>query len=262
MLGIIFLAIIQGIAEFLPISSSAHLIIFRSLFKIGVIPSNMDLIFDISLHIGTLLAVLIYFYNDIFNILKKLKANKKLIINIILSTIPAGIIGFLFEDIIDNIIRNNLYVISLALIIMGIIIYKIDKNCKEIKGIDDITMKDSLLIGISQIFALIPGFSRSGVTIAQERLLGLDRTCSSKYSFFLSIPVILGAAIISLTKDNSIYLIQNNFPFFIIGILVSFISGMLCINYFLKYIKKHDFKIFMWYRLILGIVVLLILFIK
>lgn len=263
MLGIIILAIIQGLTEFLPISSSAHLIILRTIFNIDYIDSNMALLFDVSLHLGTLLSILVYFYKDLFNLCKDtVKGKTRILWYIIVATIPAGLAGLILEDVIDGVIRNNLYIIASALIVMGIVIYIVDKNNKEEKDINDITLKDSLLIGCSEVFALIPGFSRSGVTMAMARKLKIKRDSSAQYSFYLSIPIILGAFLLNVFKDNALVLVSNNISIFVIGIGISFITGLLCIEFLLKYFKKHDYSVFMWYRLILGIGVLLILFIR
>ena len=255
MLSIIVLGFIQGITEFLPISSSAHLIIFRDLFLIGknVINNNITLTFDIALHFGTALAILVYFFHDF------IEMKKKHIINIIIATIPAGLLGVLFEEIFESYLRTKYLIISLSLIIMGIIIYKVDKSMKENKGIEDITIKDALIIGISQIFALIPGFSRSGTTIVSARLLKINREDSAKFSFYLSLPIVLGAVILNLFKADY-QIIKSNILLFILGILVSFTTGIICIKYLIKYLKNNNFKIFMWYRLILGLLVMIYLF--
>ena len=138
---------------------------------------------------------------------------------------------------------------------MGIIIYLVDRYFKAKRDISDLTIKDAFLIGCSQVFALIPGFSRSGTTIAAGRCLKLKREDAAKFSFFLSAPVILGAVVLDL-KD-SIGAIMANFSTFAVGILVSFIVGILCIKFLMKYLKKHDFQVFMWYRLALGIIVII-----
>ncbi len=264
MLGIIILGIIQGIAEFLPISSSAHLIIFRNLFGIGKsITPDLELSFDIALHFGTLLAIGIYFFKDFINIIKSglTKGTKendgKIFWYIVVATIPAAIMGLLFEDIIENAIRNNYIVIALALIIMGVIIYIADKKFSQDKEISKMSLKDAILIGCSQVFALIPGFSRSGTTIAAGRAMKLKREDSAKFSFYLSAPVVLGAVILSLLKEGTIALIISNLLMFIVGVVTSFIIGLICINFLLKYLRKNDFKLFMWYRIALGIIVIL-----
>lgn len=269
-IGIIILAIIQGIAEFLPISSSAHLIIFRDLFGIGSLSVTGDiaLIFDIALHFGTLLAIAIYFFKDFFSMVisgltKGVKEEKgKLFWYIVVATIPAAVVGVLFEDIIENAIRSNFIIIGLALIIMGIIIYLADKYSKEEKTLKDMKISDAFLIGCSQVFALIPGFSRSGTTIASSRYLKLNREDSAKFSFYLSAPVVLGAVVLSLFDSSTISLISANLSIFVVGMLVAFISGLLCIEFLLRYIKKHDFKLFMWYRIVLGIIVIIYSLIK
>ncbi len=264
MLGVIILAIVQGIAEFLPISSSAHLIIFRDVFNIGnSITNDIALSFDVALHLGTLLAIIVYFFKDFLNMLikgltKGVKDNEgKILYFLIVATIPAAIAGVLFEDVIEDLVRGNLFVIAIALAIMGIIIYIVDHNQKEEKDIKDLTVADAFLVGASQVFALIPGFSRSGTTIATGRVLNLKREESAKFSFFLSAPVILGAVVLTFFKPETMTIISANLSFFIVGILVSFIVGILTIKYLLQYLKKHDFKIFMWYRLILAFIVII-----
>ncbi len=261
-ISIVILGIIQGIAEFLPISSSAHLIIARDVFKIGTdIVESMDLTFDLALHFGTLLAIVVYFWNDLWKLLinglTKAKTEGKLFWYLIIATIPAGIAGVLFEDIFDSFFRKQIWLIAIALIVMGIIIYLVDKKSREDKDLSKMNIFNALIIGCSQVFALIPGFSRSGTTISAARALGISKVDSAKFSFYLSIPVILGATVFSLMKDNTIAMISENLMVFGLGILTSFIIGLLCISFLLKYIKKHDFKVFMIYRIILGIVVLL-----
>ena len=266
MIDIIILGIIQGIAEFLPISSSAHLIIFRDIFGIGAnIGSNIELTFDLALHFGTLLAIIIFFFNDLFKILvegltKGVKTKDgKLFWYLILATIPAGIVGVLFEDIFDSFFRKQLWLIAIALIGMGIIIYIVDKKSKISINIKEMKWYQALIVGCAQVFALIPGFSRSGTTITASRFLGLDREDSAKFSFYLSVPVVAGASLLSLIKDDTLNIILDNLMIFGTGILISFITGLLCISFLLKYIKKNDFKLFMIYRIILGILVLFIL---
>ena len=269
-IGVIILAIIQGIAEFLPISSSAHLIIFRDLFGIGAntITEDMELVFDVALHFGTLLAIAIYFFKDFLNMVIKgvTKGPKdkdgKLFWYIVVATIPAAIAGVLFEDVIEDAIRSNFIIIGSALIVMGIIIYLADRYSKEIKDKEKMNIKDAIIIGCSQVFALIPGFSRSGTTIASARLLKITREDAAKFSFYLSAPVVCGAVLLKLLDSETINLISNNLNTFILGVGVAFISGLLCIHFLLQYIKKHDFKVFMWYRILLGIIVIVYSIIK
>lgn len=266
MISVIILAIIQGIAEFLPISSSAHLIIFREVFGIGkdVISGDLGLTFDIALHLGTALAIIVFFFKDFLNMAIKgfTKGVKdkdgKIMWYLIAATVPAALAGVLFEDVIDNVIREKYYLIAIALIVMGVIIYLVDKKCPRDKEIKDMTLKDALIIGCSQVFALIPGFSRSGTTIAAGRVLHLEREDAAKFSFYLSLPVVMGAVVLQLIKvDFSI--IASNVSILLVGIVISFIIGILCIRFLLKYLRSNDFKVFMWYRLVLGIGVLIYL---
>lgn len=248
-LEILILGFVQGIAEFLPISSSAHLIIFRDIFGIGSgMSANMNLTFDIALHFGTLLAIGVFFFKDFIKMIQKgfTKGVKdddgKILWYLVAATIPAAIVGVLFEEAIENVVRSNYVVIAIALAVMGIIIYLADKFSKETKTIKKMTLKDAILVGCSQVFALIPGFSRSGTTIAAGRVLGLDRESAAKFSFFLSAPVVLGAVCLQLIKGTAFSVIAANLGTFILGILVSFVIGLLCIKYLLKYLQNIILK--------------------
>lgn len=262
--GVIILAIIQGIAEFLPISSSAHLIIFRDLFGIGAssVTGDLALAFDIALHFGTLLAIALYFFKDFWNMVisgvtKGTRTKDgKLFWYIVVATIPAAIVGVLFEEVIENAVRSNYVLIGVALIVMGVIIYLMDKYSKQEKDLEKISIKDAIIVGCSQVFALIPGFSRSGTTIAASRSLRINREDAAKFSFYLSAPVVFGAVMMSVFDSATMTAISTNIPIFIVGILVAFISGLFCIEFLLRYIKKNDFKIFMWYRVLLGVIVI------
>lgn len=270
LIATIILGIVQGISEFLPISSSAHLIIFRDVFGIGkgMLSLAGETTFDLALHLGTLLAIGIYFFKDFIKMFQKgfttgIKEKEgKLLWLIVTATIPAAIVGVLLEDVVDNVVRNKYILISLALIVMGIILYKSDKLSESTKKIDDITFKDALIIGCAQMFALIPGFSRSGTTISAARTLKLDRTSATKFSFYMSAPVILGGAILKLLHKSTWTLISTNYTIFVIGIISSFIIGLLCINFLLKYIKNNDFKVFMYYRILIALVVIITVLVK
>ena len=255
MIDIIILGIIQGIAEFLPISSSAHLIIFRDIFGIGTsIGSNIELTFDLALHFGTLLAIIIFFFNDLFKILvegltKGVKTKDgKLFWYLILATIPAGIVGVLFEDIFDSFFRKQLWLIAIALIVMGVIIYLVDKKSKISINIKEMKWYQALVVGCAQVFALIPGFSRSGTTILTGRLMGISKEAVTKFTFLLSVPIIFGATILKV--GDLTFSIEV-----VVGVLTSFVVGVLSIKFLLSYIKKHDFSVFAFYRVILALIV-------
>ena len=265
----IILGIIQGVAEFLPISSSAHLIIFRDVFGIGsFISGNMELSFDIALHFGTFLAIFVYFIKDFWKMFIKgltkgyEDPDGKMLWMIVVATIPAAIMGVLFEDIIDQLVRSNYVLIAICLAIMGIIIKYTDKLSDDYRTFNDMGLKDAILIGCAQVCALIPGFSRSGTTISMARVLKINRSDAAKFSFYLSAPVVLGAVAIKVLKGEMISLVTYDPKTFIIGVVVSFVSGLLCIKFLLNYIKKHNYNIFMWYRLLLAFAVLLVLFLR
>lgn len=268
-LQIIILGIVQGIAEFLPISSSAHLIIFRDIFGIGsFLVGKYEMSFDIALHFGTLLAILVFFFKDFLRMFKDgftkgvKTTDGKILWYIVAATIPAAIVGVLFEDKIDELVRSNYVLICAALSIMGILIYLADKYNEQSKGFKEMKLRDAIIIGCSQVCALIPGFSRSGTTIAASRFLKLNRSDAARFSFYMSAPVVAGAVFIKIVKGDMISLITYNPIGFIIGLLVSFISGLLCIKFLLKYIKTHDYNIFMWYRLGISLIALLVLLFK
>lgn len=256
----IFLAITQGISEFLPISSSFHLIFLRDIVGIGNnITASESIVFDVALHFGTLLAIIIFFIKDFLIILKEgltkgLKTtNGKIMWYIVIATIPAALAGLLFSDIIENFFRKQYIIMASLLILVGIIIYLIDIKFKQEKEITEISFKDIILIGASQSLALIPGFSRSGTTIAVGRSRGLTREAAAKFSFYLSVPIVLGAVLLMLLKDGTLAILSANLSIFIIGITVSFLTGLIAIKFLLQYIRKNDFKVFMIYRIILAL---------
>lgn len=259
-LEIIFLAIVQGITEFLPVSSSAHLIIMRSFYNMGtLLDSKMLLALDIALHFGTLLAILTYFFKDLFKIAYDFFVERKvkLVALLIIGTIPAVITGLLFSSVIDRYFRNNLFLIGIFLIVIGYLLYYFDKKGNSDKEIDDISYIDALIIGIAQMFALFPGFSRSGMTIMSARYLGIKRVAAAKFSFYLSIPVMLGATLLTVLDDNFNVILTTNLDSIVIGVIFSFLTGILVIHFLLDYIKKNSYKIFFYYRLVLGIILLI-----
>lgn len=269
LIQIFILGVVQGIAEFLPISSSAHLIIFRDIFGIGsFLTGEFEMSFDIALHFGTLLAILVYFFKDFLKMFKDgftkgvKTTDGKILWYIVAATIPAAVVGVLFEDVIADLVRNNYVLICICLAIMGVIIYLADKKNKEEKTFKEMKLKDAIIIGCSQVCALIPGFSRSGTTIAASRVLKMNREDAAKFSFFLSAPVVAGAVVLKVLKGEMISLITYNPTMFILGVVVSFVSGLLCIKFLLKYIKTHDYNIFLWYRLGIALLALIIFFFK
>ena len=269
----IILGIVQGLTELLPISSSAHLNLFPWLFNWG----EMNASFDVALHIGTLLAILIFFFKDWIELIKggfnqvvkkEKTTNGKIFWYIVISTIPAGILCLILDKVSSKIVETlstklaitqisvEMFMISIALIVMGIILYIVDKKSKSNVKYENITLKQSILISVSQaIAAAFPGVSRSGITMTIARTLKIDRESAAKYSFLLATPIVAAAALYEM----------KHFVFdlsFFIGILVSFVVGMFVIKFLLNYLKKGSFKVFARYRVILGIIILAICFIR
>ena len=250
LLEIFLLSIIQGVSEFLPISSAAHLIIASNIYKF----TNQSLLIDISLHLGSLLAILFYFKEDIFDLNK----NKNLFYKILIGTIPLILFGYLLysTDIIHQL--RNIKVVAWATLFFGILLYIADKN-KFLKKINtDFNMKSVLIIGFFQVLALIPGVSRAGITITAGRILGFDRTDSTKISFYLSIPALLGASTLGI-KD----LFKENIDFnllVLVGVFLSFLFSLITIKIFFKFIKNFSLNVFVIYRIFLAIILFYIIY--
>lgn len=261
----IILGIVQGLTEFLPISSSAHLNVFPWIFSWEMLSEGMD----VALHIGTLLALVIFFFKDWvklvkagFNqVVKKEKTNDgKIFWYIVFATIPAGILSLVLDKIATQIIGDNINVqmliIGITLIIMGIVLYMVDRNSKSTTTYEKITLKQSVLIGVSQaLAAAFPGVSRSGITMTVARALKVDRQSAAKFSFMLAMPITLAAVVFDLAS------FEFNLSL-ILGILASFIVGVVVIKFLLDYLKKGSFKIFAIYRIIFGIIIIATFFIK
>ena len=246
----IFLAFVQGVSEFIPVSSSAHLVIFSEFLDFN----GQSLIFDVGLHLGSLIAIIFFFRNDLL----KIKNNKKLLKLIIIGSLPLIIFGYYFISFgIINILRN-IEVIGWSTLVFGLLLYYAD-SFKVAKNLDkDLNTKNILIIGMMQVLSLMPGVSRSGIIITVGRLLNFNREDSVKISFFLSIPALLGASIISI-KDVT----NESFEFnilLLISILVSFIFSYLTIKYLLIYVQKFSMKIFVVYRIILSFFIFFIIY--
>lgn len=248
----IILGIVQGVTELLPISSSAHLYIIPWMLNWGEIGD-----FDVALHFGTLLAIVLFFYRDWKNLLKggyELYKNKKpnfegrMLTFIIIATIPGGIAGYILDKYFSDILTNP-EIIGIALIFMGILLYFVDKNAQNKVKFKEMTFGQTFLIGLSQALAFIPGVSRSGITMMTARAMGVTREASARYSFLLATPIVLAATLFKI-KD-----FQFSFAFFA-GVLTSFITGVFVIKFLLNYLKKGSFKAFAVYRIIVGIIVL------
>ena len=268
-LKVIVLGIVEGITEWLPISSTGHLIIVNEFLKLKASDAFVEM-FNVVIQLGAILAVIVLYFKRLWPIDKKkdskgLEWNKdKLILwaKILVACVPAGIIGILFDDKIDEIFYNP-YVVSVTLIIYGVafILIEIRNRNKEFKITDvkAMTFKTALIIGLFQVLALIPGTSRSGATIVGAMLIGTSRTAAAEFTFFLANPVMAGASLVKILKfvSDGTGFTQNELYMLIIGMLVAYLVSMLVIKFLMSYIRKHDFKPFGVYRIILGIAVLL-----
>lgn len=252
----VVMGIVQGLGEFLPISSSAHLVLVPWFFNW----LDPGLTFDIALHIGTLIAVIAYFWRDWVKLIRGAFQGTKskegrLFWYLVLATIPGAIMGLLLEEKAETVFRNPV-LIAVMLIVLGVILYWADRKGRKLTDVNNISLGQSLMIGISQALAIIPGVSRSGITMTTGLLLGLTREGAARFSFLLSAPVIFGAGLIKVPD-----ILANpgmiNTPF-LIGMLVSALSGAASIGFLLKYVQKKNFLPFVWYRFLLGSVVLLV----
>lgn len=256
----IILGLVQGLGEFLPISSSAHLVLVPWLFNWH----DPGLSFDVALHMGTLIAVILYFWRDWVNLIKGgLKGMKtqdgRLFWYLVASSIPGAAIGFLLENQAESIFRTPL-LIAIMLIVMGVILYLADQKSRKVTEIENISFKTSMLIGLSQALAIIPGVSRSGITMTTGLLTGLTRESSARFSFLLSTPIIMGAALVKLPEVLSTPgMLNTNF---VVGIAVAAISGLASIYVLLRYVQSKSFLPFAWYRFALGAVVILVVFLR
>ena len=247
MIEVLILSLIQGVTEFLPISSSSHLILFSKLTNF----QNQSLSLDVSLHIGSFLAVITFFYKDLIKFLK----NKDLFIKILISSLPVMILGFLLvqTDLISEL--RNIKVIGWMTLLFGVLLYISDKFNMHKNIESDFTYKSALMIGFFQMISLVPGVSRSGITITAARLLKFNRYDAAKISFLLSIPTL---AVVSIFGIKNIVSAENmNISFLnLFSILLSFVFSLITIKYFLQYIKSFSLDIFVIYRVILGLVIL------
>jgi undecaprenyl-diphosphatase len=251
-LNTFFLAIIQGVTEWLPISSSGLLVIFEELIKLE--DKNLNLLFNIAVHGGSLIAVVIYFLKDLFQIFN----NYSLIKNIIIATIPVVIAGFLIKITGLNIFLQDIKVVAFATLFFSIVLYFSDKTKVTIQFNKNISNKNALLIGFAQVLALIPGTSRSGITISCARFLGFSRVDSAKFSFLISIPVLFAACVLGFS--DVVFEPNNQIIILIIfGFFVSLLISLLCIKVFLKFVENNSLTLFVVLRIILGTVLLIYL---
>jgi undecaprenyl-diphosphatase len=264
----IVLAIIQGLTEFLPVSSTAHLTIIPDLLHW----QDPGLSFDVALHLGTLVAVLVYFFRDWVQVILNGigvtyrgahadENSRSLLWLLVLGTIPAAAAGFKFEKYADQALRTP-YIIGGSMIIFGVLMWLADRISTARNGLDQMTTTDALSVGVAQALAIIPGVSRSGITLTAARFRGYGREAAARFSFLLSTPIIAGAAAKKgweLHKDG---LPEDMRLPYLVGILVSGVVGLLVIAFFMKYLRHHSLSVFVWYRIVFGIMVVALAFFR
>ena len=272
----IFLGIIQGLTEFLPISSTGHLTIAgKVMHLISTKNSHQWTAFIAVIQLGTLVAVLLYFRKDIILIIKDFitdnmfsrkkyslqSSNSKLGWLIILGSIPVAVIGLLFKDFIEGSFTKELDVIAISLIALAIILALAEKIANFKKDVKDITILDSIIIGFAQALALIPGSSRSGTTITGGLFMGLNREAAARFSFLLSIPAVLASGLLEFYESLK-FLDSSMFVNLLISTIVSSISGYIAIGFLLRYLRKNSTFIFIYYRITAGILILILLYLN
>ncbi len=271
----IFIGIVEGITEWLPISSTGHMILVDEFMKMNISDEFKEF-FLVVIQLGAILAVVVLYFKKLFPFeLKKVDGKSKITSNkdtwilwgkVLVACIPAGIIGLLFDDILDKYLYNSITV-ALMLILYGILFIIVEKRNKgkesKINSLKDITLKTALIIGVFQILALIPGTSRSGATILGAILIGTSREIAAEFTFFLAIPVMAGASLYKLLKFivKGVAMSSTEWGVLAFGTITAFIVSMIAIKFLMRYIKKNDFTAFGWYRIVLGIIVLLFFFI-
>ncbi|MBR8701107.1 Undecaprenyl-diphosphatase [Fusobacterium sp. DD29] len=263
---VIILAVVEGMTEFLPVSSTGHMILVEKfLGDVGLSKQFMDS-FLIIVQLGAILAVVIYFWDKLTPFVKTKKdfiLRMRLWVKVIVGVLPAVVIGLLLDDYISEYFMGNVFVVATTLIFYGILLIVIEKYNKsegKINTMGKLSYKLAFIIGFFQCLAMIPGTSRSGATIIGALLLGLSREVATEYSFFLAIPTMFGATFLKLIK-NGMHFTSSEWQLIGIGTVIAFVVAYIVIKWFMAYIKKRDFVFFGVYRIILGIIVLLAIFI-
>jgi undecaprenyl-diphosphatase len=256
----LIMGIVEGFTEFLPISSTGHLILAGSLLNFT---GDKVKVFEIAIQAGAMLAVCWEYRIRLAKVLTGLgsdRSSQRLVINLIIAFIPAAVLGFLFDKSIKAVLFAPVPV-ALAFIIGGLIILWVERRNRRmptsarVDSVDDMTAMDALKVGLAQGFALIPGTSRSGATIIGGMLFGLSRKAATEFSFFLAIPTLFAATIYSVYKERALLSVED-LPWFGIGAASAFVSAFLCVRWLLRYISSHDFTVFAWYRIVFGFVVI------
>jgi len=264
LIKVFILGVIQSITEWLPISSTGHMLLFNELVPLHVTLEFKE-VFLVLIQLGSIMAVVVLYFTKLNPFSSKHDATEKkgiwqLWFKVLIGSIPAGLIGILFNDYIDSLFYDNVYIIAAALIIYGVFFIVIENRNKvketKINSLSEIKYSDAIKIGVFQMLALVPGTSRSGSTILGAMLCGVNRYVAAEFSFFLAIPAMFGASLVKLLKFGWVFT-QNEIIILLFGMFVAFIGSIIVIKFLLNYIKRNDFKIFGYYRIVLGIIVLI-----
>ena len=247
----IILGIVQGLTEFLPISSSGHLVLIPWLFKW----EDLGLTFDVALHVGTLFALILYFWKDWLNMFRKWK--EPLLWLIAVGCVPAAVFGYKFDKYFETVFRSPVLIASF-LIGMGVLLLLAELFGKKVRDLKAVNLKDSLGIGFAQVLALMPGVSRSGITMTAGLFAGLTRETAARFSFLLATPIVFGAGVLKLKHVAKYGIPSPEFLPFVLGTAFAALSGYLAIKYLLKFLQKHTLYVFVWYRLAFGSLILLV----
>jgi len=277
----VVLGLVQGLTEFMPVSSSAHLIIVPWLFGWG----DPGLQFDLTLHLGTLAALLGFFWSDWVRLIRAGIASiierkigqdtdRRLAWLLVIGTIPGGIAGWLAESKIEELFHQPgvpnttgaMMAMAIVIALLGAALFVAERIAKHIRGLDQISLKEAIIIGFSQALAIFPGVSRSGSTITAGLFLGFQRETAARFSFLLSTPIILGAGIKSIfdvrTEVAAGTLVQSDLVIYVIGFIAAALSGYLCIRFLLRYLQKNSTNVFVYYRWLLAVLIIVVVFIR
>ena len=264
-LKIIFLGIVEGITEWLPISSTGHMLLVDEFISLNMSEDFKEMFFVV-IQLGAIIAVVVMFWKKMWPFQLKDKSqsvvNKGIInmwLKVVVACIPSAVLGLLLDDILEEYFGGAVS-IAIMLIVYGIAFILVESRNKKrtpaVEKLDDITYRTAFIIGLFQVLSMIPGTSRSGATIIGALLIGVSRTAAAEFTFFLAVPTMLGASALKLVKFGFDFTSQEIIAL-IIGMAVAFVVSLLCIKFLMSFIKKHDFKVFGWYRSVLGIIVLI-----
>lgn len=248
----IFLGVVQGLTEFIPVSSSGHLVVLHDFLDFDL---YSDLAFDVALHTGTFLALLIFFWKDIIHYITK---ERRMLLLILVGAVPAGLVGLFLEGVIGFYLRNP-WIVALMLVVVGIVFLLVEKCARRKYDLENMTWRQALTVGLLQIIALVPGTSRSGITIVGGMLGGMKRDQAARFSFLIGIPIFAGASLKKGYDLSTIQIGSGQWALIAVGLLTSFVVGFFCIKYLLLFLKKYPLNVFAYYRFFLAALIITLL---